>query len=82
MRLVTQRVEEGGRCSKGGSPDRASPAPALNEQPAALSSLIGLSVRDADGKTLGHVFELRAYRDGDGIRLPLGERDRDRGTPP
>jgi sporulation protein YlmC with PRC-barrel domain len=50
----------------------------LNRGPAALSSLIGLPVRDADGKTLGHVFELRAYRDGDGFlvidRILIGRR--------
>lgn len=39
----------------------------LNESPAALSSLIGLPVRDADGKSLGRVFELRAHRDREGF---------------
>jgi sporulation protein YlmC with PRC-barrel domain len=50
----------------------------LNDGPAALSSLIGLPVRDADGKTLGRVFELRAHRDRDGYlvidRLLIGRR--------
>ncbi|HEV7483943.1 MAG TPA: PRC-barrel domain-containing protein [Solirubrobacterales bacterium] len=50
----------------------------LNGKPAALSDLIGLRVRDADGKTLGHVFELRARRDGDGFlvidRILIGRR--------
>jgi sporulation protein YlmC with PRC-barrel domain len=50
----------------------------LNGDPAALSSLIGLSVRDADGRTLGRVFELRARRDSDGFlvidRILIGRR--------
>jgi hypothetical protein len=50
----------------------------LNQSPAALSSLIGLPVRDADGKRLGRVFELRAHRDRDGFlvldRLLVGRR--------
>jgi sporulation protein YlmC with PRC-barrel domain len=50
----------------------------LNQRPAALSSLIGARVRDSDGRSLGRVFELRAYRDGDGFlvidRVLLGRR--------
>jgi sporulation protein YlmC with PRC-barrel domain len=39
----------------------------LRDRPAALSDLIGMKVRDADGRNLGRVFELRAVRDGDGF---------------
>jgi sporulation protein YlmC with PRC-barrel domain len=50
----------------------------LNRDPAALSSLIGRPVRDADGRKLGRVFELRARRDGDGSlvidRILIGRR--------
>lgn len=52
----------------------------LNEgqRPAALSTLIGKSVRDADGRKLGRVFELHAARDGDGFlvvdRILVGRR--------
>jgi len=50
----------------------------LNRDPTALSTLIGLRVRDADGKSLGHVFELRARRDRGGLlvidRILIGRR--------
>jgi sporulation protein YlmC with PRC-barrel domain len=50
----------------------------LSQDPAALSSLIGVRVRDSDGKLLGRVFELRASHDRDGFlvidRLLIGRR--------
>ena len=48
------------------------------QRPAALSTLIGKVVRDADGKKLGRVYELHASRDGDGFlaidRILVGRR--------
>jgi hypothetical protein len=38
----------------------------LGREPYAVSDLIGRSVRDGSGRSLGHVFELRGHRTGDG----------------
>lgn len=38
----------------------------LGREPQAVSDLIGRSVRDGSGRSLGRVFELRGHRDGDG----------------
>jgi sporulation protein YlmC with PRC-barrel domain len=39
----------------------------LSDQPFALSDLIGRPVRDASGRKLGRVFEVRGHREGEGI---------------
>lgn len=38
----------------------------LGREPYAVSDLIGRSVRDGSGRSLGHVFELRGHRASDG----------------
>jgi sporulation protein YlmC with PRC-barrel domain len=39
----------------------------LNGDPAAFSSLIGLPVRDLNGRSLGRVYEARGHWEGDQI---------------
>jgi sporulation protein YlmC with PRC-barrel domain len=50
----------------------------LSRRPFALSELIGRSVTDRSGRSLGRVFEVRAHWDGDGAivldELMLGRR--------
>jgi hypothetical protein len=38
----------------------------LSRDPTAFSQLIGLRVDDQRGRSLGHVFEVRAHWEGDG----------------
>jgi sporulation protein YlmC with PRC-barrel domain len=38
----------------------------LEREPRAVSDLIGRSVRDGSGRSLGRVFELRGHRDSGG----------------
>jgi sporulation protein YlmC with PRC-barrel domain len=50
----------------------------LSERPRALSELIGAPVRDQSGRSLGHVYEVRAHWERDGAvvldELMIGRR--------